>query len=42
MEGKGTCIIANGHQFSGNMRNGIMNGKGKIKWTDGTVYEGQI
>jgi hypothetical protein len=33
-------VFANGDKYTGSMKNGLMSGKGKIVYSDGSSYEG--
>jgi hypothetical protein len=40
--GEGTYIYDNGDEYNGNWKYGLYDGKGIMKWVDGSSYEGQF
>ena len=41
-DGYGTCTFKDGHEYKGELRLGLLWGRGVFKWTDGTVYSGMF
>ena len=42
MNGKGRVLYNNGNVYEGEVKAGILHGKGEFRWKDGTIYKGRF
>ena len=35
-------VFKDGHEYKGELRRGLLDGRGTFKWTDGTQYKGEF